>query len=103
MAEAITLTSPEVTPAVTTANYTLVYLGLYWEQQQIVIHLRGEHGELKQLGYGGLDTATRAKALALMVALNKANLTVKSLQRRVLEQLIADFPLLFTAVAGAPD
>jgi hypothetical protein len=71
----------------------------------IVIHLRGEHGELKVVSLWRVyrrASAEKTKALNLMIALNKANLTVKSLQRRVLEQLAAD-GLLAGSVTGTPD
>jgi hypothetical protein len=59
-----------------------------------------------RFAYGGIDPSTppaeKTKALNLMIALNKANLTVKSLQRRVLEQLAAD-GLLAGSVTGTPD
>ncbi len=41
-------------------------------------------------------------AMTLLLALNTANLTIKSLERRVLERLIAD-GLLAGAVTGLPD
>jgi len=46
---------------------------------------------------GGLTTAT------LLAALNTANLSTKSLQKRVLERLIADGKLPPGAVSGTPD
>lgn len=106
MAEKLALAVPEVTPAVSTAGYRVVFLLLAWEQQTITIHLRGDNGELREFRYGGplpqTAPAERAKALALMTALNKANLSTKSLQRRILEQLLAD-GLLAGTVAGVPD
>jgi hypothetical protein len=104
VAESLTLTNAEVIPAVSTGFYRVVYLAMHWEQSLIVIHLRGEHGELKEFRYGGstAPSAEKTKALNLMIALNKANLTVKSLQRRVLEQLAAD-GLLAGSVTGTPD
>lgn len=107
MAEVFTLTTPEVIPAVSTPSYALVFLLLDWENAYIVIRLRSATGQLKEFSYGsaapGLATpAEKAKATALMVGLNKANLTVKSLQRRVLEQLTTD-GLLAGAITGAPD
>jgi hypothetical protein len=106
MAEDFALTTPEIIPQVTTATYRLVGLFLDWERTTILIRLRGANGEVKSFTYGGSDPGTPAaektKALNLMLALNKANLTVKSLQRRVLEQLAAD-GLLAGAVTGTPD
>lgn len=104
MSETFVLTTAEVKPAISTANYRLILLHLDWEQALIVIHLRGENGELREFRYGGpnADADGKTKAITLMVALNKANLSIKSLQRRVLEQLAAD-GLLLGAVSGTPD
>ncbi len=104
--EDLTLTISEVVPEVTTATYRLVGLGLDWERALIVIRLRGANGETKEFRYGGNDPsvtpAERETALALMTALNTANLPVKSLQRRVLERLIADGKIS-GSVTGSPD
>lgn len=105
MAEALVLTTPEVRPAVSTTDYRVVYLGLDWEGKQIVIRLRGTNGESRSFTYGGRLAATpeaRADALAMMVALNTANLSTRSLQRRILERLVADGKLTGT-VSGTPD
>lgn len=71
-------------------------LRLYWGSAEIVVGLVGENGERLTIGYDG------TKATALMVALNKADLTAKSLHRRVLEQLATDGKLDGT-VTGVPD
>jgi hypothetical protein len=106
MAETFNLATPEVTPAIQTAAYQLVFLLLDFEGQTIVVRIRGEHGELREFRYGGplpLTPATeRQKAVTLMLALNKANLSLKSLQRRVLEQLVAD-GLIAGTISGVPD
>jgi hypothetical protein len=106
VAEDLVLAAPEVVPQITTATYRLVGLFLDWERTTIIIRLRGANGETKSFTYGGNDPSTsqaaKTKALNLMTALNTANLTIKSLQRRVLEQLIADGLLLGT-IAGTPD
>ena len=96
MAETIVLTAPEVVPAITTTDYRVIRLLLEFEHAEISIHLRGTNGERKEFRYEGTE------ATNLMVALNKANLTVKSLQRRILEKLIADGKLQ-GAVSGVPD
>lgn len=104
MSELLALTTAEVTPAVTTANYHVILLSLHWERAEIVIHLRGDNGELKEFRYGG-STGTpveRTKATNLMIALNKSNLSTVSLQKRVLNQLVTD-GLLAGAVTGTPD
>jgi hypothetical protein len=94
--ESLTLTTPEVVPAITTTDYRVIVLLLDWESAQIAIHLRGTNGERKEIRYEG------AEATNLMVSLNKANLTVKSLQRRILEKLGAD-GLINGSVTGVPD
>lgn len=106
MAEDFTLTTPEIVPQVTTSTYRLVGLFLDWERTTIIIRLRGANGETKQFTYGGNDPSTpsaeKTKALNLMLALNKANLSIKSLQRRVLEQLVTD-GFLAGSITGTPD
>jgi hypothetical protein len=104
--EELSLSTPEIIPQVTTATYRLVALFLDWERTTIVIRLRGANGEVKSFTYGGNDPSTtqaeKTKALNLMKALNVANLSLKSLQRRVLEQLATD-GLLVGSVTGTPD
>jgi hypothetical protein len=104
MAETLSLSSPEVIPAITTSVYKVIEIGLRWEAQMITIALRGEHGEYKSFIYGGplQNDADRTKATNLMIALNKANLSTVSLQHRVLNQLIAD-GLISGTVTGTPD
>lgn len=96
MAEQLDLTNPEVKPQVTTAFYRVVYLLFDWRVAQIVVHLEGQNGEIKSFGYVG------AEATALMVLLNKANLSTNSLQKRVLDKLRTDGKIAGT-VSGAPD
>ena len=92
--ETLTLTTPEVTPQITTADYKVALLVIDVEGASIVIHLRGANGERKEFRYD--DAATTIRAL------NTANLQVKSLQRRILEKLIADGKLAGN-VSGVPD
>ena len=94
--ETLTLSTPETTPAIVTTDYKVALLMLDVEGAQIAVHLRGSNGERKEFRYNG------AEATALMVALNKANLAAKSLQRRILEKLTAD-GLIAGAVTGVPD
>lgn len=44
-----------------------------------------------------------AAAQTMITALNKANLGVKSLERRVIEQLVSDGKLAAGSVSGSPD
>jgi hypothetical protein len=96
MSETLTLTTAEITPQISTTDYRVVRLWLGWDEQLIVIQLRGTNGERREFRYEGQT------AIDLMVALNKANLTIKSLQRRLLERLVAD-GFLAGAVTGAPE
>jgi len=104
MAEAITLTTAEVIPQIVTSSYRVIVLLLDWEKALISIDLRGENGELKRFIYGGPSgtSADRTKAQNMIIALNKANLSIKSLHRRIIEQLLAD-GFLSGAVTGTPD
>jgi hypothetical protein len=94
--ETLTLTTPVTTAATTTTGYKVVLVHLDLEGAEIAIHVRGTNGERRERRYEGAD------ATAKMVALNKANLTIKSLQRRILELLTADGTLA-GVVTGTPD
>lgn len=96
MAEVITLTTPVVPANPTTSTWKLVKLDLDLENSYIFMKLKSNTGEVFMHEYDG------TKASTLMIALNKANLTVKSLQKRCLEQLIADGIKLGT-VTGTVD
>jgi len=104
VAEVLTLTSAEVKPAITTTYYRVIHLGLWKETPMIAIGLRGENGERKDFIYGGSEasSADKIKALNLMTALNKANLSTTSLEKRILNQLVTD-GLLSGAITGTPD
>lgn len=94
--ESITLLTPEVTAPKTTTDYKVMLLLLDFEGGQIVAQLRGTNGEKREFRYEGSD------ALALLTALNKANLTTQSLQKRILLRLIADNKISGN-VTGTPD
>lgn len=95
MAEQIDLTTPIVVSK-TTDFFRVVKLGLDWRAAVIAIVLEGENGELQSYRYEGSEATT------LMIALNKANLSATSLQRRILNRLIADGRISGT-VSGSPD
>lgn len=86
--EELNLTTP-------VSKYRVARLLLDWEGQGIQIGLY-ENGIFQTFGYFG------AEATQLMTALNKADLSVKSLHRRILEKLIADGKISGT-ISGAPD
>jgi len=95
--EQLDLTNAETTPAINTTFYRVVFLLFNWRAPaEIMIHLEGTNGEIKQFRYEG------AAATALMITLNKANLSTISLQKRVLQKLVAD-GLIAGTVSGAPD
>ncbi len=95
MAEQLDLASPEQdTPG--TVTWKPILLHLDWEQATIKAGFRGDNGEYTSIDYNGTE------ATNLMVALNKADLTVKSLHRRVMEKAITDGKLSGT-ISGTPD
>lgn len=94
MPETLTLTVPVVPP--TRATYTPTRLLLDWGAAVISVTLLGSDGESVTVEWTG------APATALMVALNKANLSVNSLHKRVLQQCVADGKLPAGTVTGAP-
>ncbi len=96
MAEQITLTTPQVKPQIATTFYRVVQVVLDWRRSFVGIVLEGENGETLSFGYEG-DTAQ-----AMMTQLNKANLSTKSLQRRIIERLIVEDKLVGTPT-GTPD
>ncbi len=80
----------------------------FWEIQHLVLHhdgdesyikvgLVGENAERVSTGWQG------AEATTLIRALNTANLSAKSLQRRVLERLATDGLLAPGSISGTPD
>lgn len=79
MATRIVLTTPEV---LQTTEYRPIALDIRLEEPRITIIFRGEHGT-KSCGLEG------AEALAAIIALNTANLSVKSLRRRLLELAVS--------------
>ena len=92
--EQINLTSPESypLPVSTVSNWKVVELLLQWNAAHICIVLSGPANERREVNYNG-DVAT-----SLMVALNKANLSVKSLHKRILEYLVADGKIAGTII-----
>jgi hypothetical protein len=95
MAESLSLTVPVVPPTVST--YRVTSLTLNFGGQKISMELTGTNGEILIP-----PPIVGSTAVTLMVALNKANLSVKSLQRRILERLVADGVLAGT-INGSPD
>ncbi len=98
MAERIVLTTPVVTQT-TLDGWTLAELLLRRAPSPlIVVRVVGPNGEQQSVSYDG------ATAQTLLVALNKANLSTRSLTSRVFDRLVADYPQLFTGTVDAtPD
>ena len=94
MAEQIELTTPIVPPSVT--SYKISRLLFDIAGAGIVIDLVSNTGQAIQCSYNG-DEATK-----LMVAMNKINFTVTSMQKKILQKLIADAKLAGT-ISGSPD
>ena len=72
-------------------------LFLDWVSQLIKVVVRDAKGRTVAFTFAG------PTALALMRALNKADLSAKSLHRRVLERLVTDGRLADGTFAGLPD
>ncbi len=95
MAEQLDLASPEqAAPGTVTWVPFLLHLNL--EQATIKAAFRGDNGEYTSIGWEGTAATT------LIIALNKADLSVKSLHRRIMEQAISDGKLSGT-ISGTPD
>jgi len=92
--EQIDLTTPITQPS--TTNYRLNKLHQGWFDKYIHIELVSDTGDTIQHSYEG-DVARN-----LMIALNKADLSTNSLQRRVLNKLISDGVITGT-ISGVPD
>lgn len=92
MAEALTLTTPQ-----SVTDYTIDMLKLSWSEASIVVLLHDTQGDKFKCTYTG------QAATDLMIALNKANLSTNSLQKRILNQLVTDGKLPPGTVTGIPD
>lgn len=90
MAEQVTLATSAPAP-----YYRVSRLDLDWDGRLILVHLRGAFQETRTFSYSGTEAET------LLRALNTANLSTKSLHRRILEKLTAD-GLLSGTVEGTP-
>lgn len=92
MPEILTLTVPVVQ---TRNTYEVKVLNLDWDAAHIHIRLLGSDGVVQVFNYDGLV------ATSLMTILNTANLSTNSLQKRILQKLVAD-GLLAGTVSGTP-
>ena len=103
MAEDLVLTTPVTRPSTTTWRVTRLELD-WGVGAHIGIHLVGSDGSRRSVGYNDVDDMGNNTGVAtgLMSALNTANLSVKSLHKRILERVAADFPDLDGSVTGTP-
>jgi hypothetical protein len=90
MAEQITTTIPA-----SLVSLRVVKVHLNMDSESIFIELNGG-GVSRNFSYRGEEAVT------MMTALNKANLSIKSLQRRIIERLISDGKL-DGIIDGTPD
>ncbi len=95
MAEQLDLATAEQT-APGTVTWTPFLLHLNWEAATLKVAFRGDNGEYISVGY------EEAEATSLMQSLNKADLSVKSLHRRIMEKVVTDGKLTGT-ISGTPD
>lgn len=95
MAESITLATPEVVSR-TTTDYRIGRMTFDPDAQLILILFRGTNGEQREWRVEGATAMTRMRALM------KADLSTKSLPRRIMEAAIADGVFAGT-ISGAPD
>ena len=103
MAEKIVFTKPvKADPGATTFRPTLVHLD--WEADQVIVRLREvsasglvSDGKVISHNYSG------SAATTLLKTLNTANLSTKSLHRRIMEKLQADGVIGSGSISGAPD
>ena len=101
--ETIILTSPIVRPNITT--YTPVSLHINVSPPSIVITIASAEGLQPAFVYPcdlPCVNSTPASVTALIVALNTANLTTRSLWRRIFDRLVLDFPSRFVGGATVP-
>ena len=77
--------------------YEITMLTLDWNHGRIVVRLKGANGLVKEVVFGD-----KANARAMMKSLNRADFTVKSLQRRIMERLLSGGHLQGT-ISGSPD
>jgi hypothetical protein len=95
--ERVTLTTAETKPSNT--QYTVAALHLDWTAQSIVVEMTGVNGERLTKAYTPTTTPTGS---SLLVSLNKANLTTRSLNQRIFDRLILDGVLVGTVAGTVP-
>jgi hypothetical protein len=101
MPESLTLSSPleRALPTITGYSVWSLYLGRGEGVVRVIVEDNNGHRTTAVYEDDGASTV----ATDLMVALNKANLTTQSLQRRVLARLATDGKLPAGSVTGTVD
>lgn len=85
--EKLTLTAPVTKPSL--SEWTVARFNIDVETSELMITVKADNGEYKSIRYPNATT-DQASTTTLINALNTANLTTKSLRRRILERLQAD-------------
>ena len=92
MAQVLTLTTPQ-----SVTDYKIDIIKFDVGESKIHIVVADTQGDKITCGYSGTVASN------FMIALNKANLTTNSLQKRVLDQLVVDGQLPAGTVTGSPE
>lgn len=95
--ELVNLTTPIVRPS--TTNYQVTQLVLNWELGSINVTLKSNTGDILVKNYDGSTNPTGA---SLMISLNKANLTARSLNQRIFDRLVLDGVVVGTVAGSVP-
>lgn len=94
MAEILTLSTPIAKPSVTTVD--VLFLGFDWGNSRVTVRVKFSDSTEQEFTYGNSVAAT------MMSGLNSANLSTKSLYKRVVERLQADGKLPAGTITGTP-
>jgi hypothetical protein len=98
--EKIALTTPVTQPSIADYAPGSLYLQLLPDPRIVATLVRTDgRGEIFIYPAAGTVTDTPAAVIALIEALNSANLTTRTLWRRLFDKLVTDFPSRFTGGA----
>jgi hypothetical protein len=106
MAESLALTTPiGGTTAIATLRPSLVILDPL--AGRVTVQVREwtgsayvQDGRFREFTWDGASTPT---GQSLIVSLNKANLSTISLEKRIMQQIVASFPAFTGTISGAAD
>lgn len=85
--EKLTLSAPIAKPSL--SEWSVARFSIDVEAVEILVTVKADNGEYKAVRYPNATTDA-AQTVTLINALNTANLSTKSLRRRILERLQAD-------------